>query len=198
MTRLPDKEFSVSWLPFQLNANASKTPQSKVEMYMKKFGRTREQVMQMSASMKANFDRVGLPFNFTDKGVTGNTFNSHRLIAMAGTKGPEVQDKVVESLFNAYFNEEKFLNDPDVLVQAAMGGGIDEASAKSFVENEKEFAKETSEELQIGREMRVTGVPFFVITNEDTGKKAGLSGAQPPEQFVEVFHALSDTKGRMC
>lgn len=198
MEAQPDKEYTVNWLPFQLNAGASKTPVSKVEMYMKKFGRTREEVFAMSNMMKANFTAAGLPYNFTEKGVTGNTFNSHRLIAMAGSKGAQVQDKVVESLFDAYFNQERFLNDPDVLVEAAMAGGIDEATARAFVANEDDFVKETSEELQIGRSMGVPGVPYFVITNVDSGKQTAVSGAQPPAQFEEIFKQLSGEKGRFC
>lgn len=198
MERQPDKEFQVSWLPFQLNPQASKTPVSKVEMYMKKFGRTKEQVMQMSQGMKANFDRVGLPFNFSEKGVTGNTFNSHRLIAYAGAQGSDVQDKVVESLFNSYFNQERFLNDPKVLVEAAMAGGMDEAKAIAFVENEGEFAQETEDELQVGRQLQVRGVPYFVITNEASGKKTAMSGAQPPEEFEKVFKQLSGEKSWVC
>lgn len=130
--------------------------------------------------------------------MTGNTFNSHRLIAMAGSKGAQVQDKVVESLFDAYFNQERFLNDPDVLVEAAMAGGIDEATARAFVANEDDFVKETSEELQIGRSMGVSGVPYFVITNVDSGKQTAVSGAQPPAQFEEIFKQLSGEKGRFC
>ncbi len=38
-------------------------------------------------------------------GLTGNTLDSHRLIAYAGRQGYDVQDKVVEELFKAYFTE---------------------------------------------------------------------------------------------
>lgn len=39
------------------------------------------------------------------EGQTGNTLNSHRLIALAGQQGLDKQDKVVEALFRAYFTE---------------------------------------------------------------------------------------------
>lgn len=38
-------------------------------------------------------------------GLTGNTLNSHRLIALAGNEGPEKQNALVEALFKAYFTE---------------------------------------------------------------------------------------------
>ena len=43
--------------------------------------------------------------DYTMDGLTGNTLNSHRLIAYAGRQGCDVQDRVVEILFKAYFTE---------------------------------------------------------------------------------------------
>ena len=42
--------------------------------------------------------------------------------------------QVVESLFNAYFAEEKFLNDPEVLIASAIDGGISADTARAFVQ----------------------------------------------------------------
>lgn len=49
------------------------------------------------------FAKEGL--NYTMEGQTGNSLNSHRLIAFAGRQGADVQDRVVEQLFKAYFTE---------------------------------------------------------------------------------------------
>ena len=43
--------------------------------------------------------------HYTLSGKTGNTFNSHRLIALAGREGPEMQERMVSNLFRAYFEE---------------------------------------------------------------------------------------------
>ena len=42
-------------------------------------------------------------------GLTGNTLNSHRLIAYAGQQGWDVQDRTVEELFKAYFTQVSLL-----------------------------------------------------------------------------------------
>ena len=42
-------------------------------------------------------------------GLTGNTLNSHRLIAYAGQQGLDVQDRLVEELFKAYFTQVRLL-----------------------------------------------------------------------------------------
>lgn len=49
------------------------------------------------------FAKEGL--NYSMEGQTGNTLNSHRLIALAGQQGLDKQDKLVELLFKAYFTQ---------------------------------------------------------------------------------------------
>lgn len=98
------------------------------------------------------FHAEGIQNSFTGK--TGNTFNSHRLIALAGRQGPEVQNNLMENLFRAYFCEVglhcwllaamyrlpgglgltmlhllqgKFINDPKVLLEAANAAGLADA-----------------------------------------------------------------------
>ena len=53
--------------------------------------------------VQETFAKEGL--NFSMEGKTGNTLNSHRLIALAGQQGLDKQDKLVELLFKAYFTE---------------------------------------------------------------------------------------------
>mmetsp|Transcript_5869 Transcript_5869/g.9108 ORF Transcript_5869/g.9108 Transcript_5869/m.9108 type:complete len:119 (+) Transcript_5869:140-496(+) len=101
-------DFEVKWYPFQLNPNASPEGVKKVDMYCQKFGMSRERAFQMAAQMGQRFKAVGLPFQFTDKGITANTFNSHRLLTYAADKhGLAVQDRLSEELFLNYFGEEK-------------------------------------------------------------------------------------------
>jgi len=188
MQRLPDQHFEVKWWPFQLNAQASRAGVNKLQMYCDKFGGTPEQMLQKAEGMKQNFARVGLPFKFTDQAITGNTFNSHRLLSMAHSVSEETQDKVVESLFRSYFAEEKFLNDPEVLIAAAIDGGIDPETARAFVQDESQLRDQTDREMEYGKQQRVTGVPHFVI--EYNGKRASLGGAQPPEAFEKVFQQM--------
>lgn len=187
MSQMTDVDFKVRWLPFELNSASSKAGVNKMEMYMKKFNMTREKCIGMADWMKGNFAAVGLGYKFTEHGLTGNTFNSHRLIAWAESKGK--QDAVVEELFRNYFTEEKFINDPEVLVAAAKKAGIAEAEARAFVEDEGRYAAETRAEFGVGQELKVTGVPFFDIVVD--GKRVGLSGAQPEEKFLDAFRQLA-------
>ena len=73
--------------------------------------------------MQENFRKEGLP-PISFGGMTGNSFNSHRLIWKAGQLGSEPQNVAVEELMRSYFCDEQFLNDPSVLIAAGSKAGI--------------------------------------------------------------------------
>ena len=99
--------FDVSWFPFYLNPDSSKQGVDKAQMYISKFGPERTQMMQERLSSIGK--EVGINFRFG--GRTGNTRDSHRLIQLAKTKGPESQNNLVNALFEGYFENEEVLFD---------------------------------------------------------------------------------------
>merc|ERR1719491_1846497 len=178
-------EFDVLWRPFQLNANAPKGKGvNKMEMYLEKFGKARcdamlPQMIQTGLS-------VGIRFSYG--GFTGNTFNSHRLIWKAREEGgTELQDKVVESLFKTYFEEEQSMGETNVLVECAKRAGMGESDVRGFIEDTNGAGtKEVQKELDgYGRNYQVSGVPFFVFNDKYT-----MSGAQPASEILSVFKKL--------
>ncbi len=73
--------------------------------------------------MKATGLKDGI--NFSYGGNVGNTFNSHRLVALAKTKGNEMQNKVIEEIFKCYFEKEGDITLDHVLVQCGTSAGLD-------------------------------------------------------------------------
>jgi predicted DsbA family dithiol-disulfide isomerase len=164
-----------------LNANLPKgTGVDKLSYYNQRFGQ--ERVNQIISHMKQVGNSVGIKFSYG--GSIGNTFDSHRLIWKAHEEGGSaLQDKVVESLFKAYFEEEKSLGEKSVLRDCASRAGMD---ASSLLEDELMGKEETMAELNEFRsKYRVTGVPFMVIDGKFT-----LSGAQPPEDILFALEEL--------
>ena len=181
-----DVNFNVIWRPFQLNAAAPKGKGvNKMEMYIEKFGKSRMDTML--PQMKETGLKEGI--NFSYGGYTGNTFDSHRLIWKAKEVGGiDLQDKVVESLFKAYFEEEKSMGDLSVLIDCAnrVEGMMDDVSVKEFLEESNNGKNETLKELEEYRRVYgVSGVPFFIFND-----KYSLSGAQPPDEILSVFKKL--------
>lgn len=187
MQKHKDLDFNVRWLPFQLNADAP-AQTSKLEMYMNKFGMTKEEAMQRSEMMRQKFAAAGLPFSFKETDLTGNTFDAHRLLTAAYEKGgAAAQDKVSEMLFQSYFAEGRAPSDPEVIKNAAAAVGLD---GEALMADRTKLAAETNQEMSVGRSLGVSGVPYFVIKAEGAAKSQEVSGAQPPEYFDAVLKQL--------
>lgn len=177
MKKFPQAEFEVNWRPFELNPDAPKEGTNKMKMYNEKFGE--ERIKMMLPRMTETFSKLGIKYSMG--GDTGNTFDSHRLIYYAGTKGTAQQDALVEELFLNYFSEEKYIGDPSILVAAAEKAGLDKGEVQKILADPAMFRKEVeNEKKSFGRGVR--GVPFFIVNGEEA-----LSGAQPPETFEEIF-----------
>lgn len=190
MSACSNLDFEVRWLPYQLNPKAREEPSSKIEAYMKKFQISdKRRVMEMSAWMGNNFKQVGLPYKFTEAGLVSNTFNAHRVLTVAYQEGgAAAQDKAAESLFHSYFAEERAPNDPEALKKAAEAAGL---NGQALLDDVQRGAALTHEELEIGRRLRVTGVPHFVIRAEGSGSEKQIAGAEPPASFVQAFKRVA-------
>ncbi len=177
----------VRWRPFQLDDGLPKGKGvDKMEHYGSKFGA--QKVREMIPNMKQVGESVGI--NFSYGGSIGNTEDSHRLIWKARqVGGSELQDKMVESLFKAYFEDEQSLGELTVLKQCAERAGMptditDALLQDSCTDGKKEIQQEKKE---FASKWNCRGVPLFVIDN-----KYPLSGAQPMEQFLEIFEELDE------
>ena len=181
-TILPDIEFDISWRPFQLNPSAEEGKGvNKLEMYNKKFGK--ERVAAMVPHMTAVGKEEGISFSYG--GYTGNTFDSHRIILAAKEQGgAELQNQVVESLFKAYFEDEKSMGDHEVLLDYAGRAGMNEVSA--LLSDSAMYRDDVQAEiLAYGKQCQ--GVPMFIVDH-----RFALSGAQDADALLQVFQqALS-------
>jgi len=140
-------------------------------------------VGRMIPRMKSVAKEYGIKMEYG--GHIGNTFNSHRLIWKAReVGGSNLQEKVVESLFKAYFEENKSLGEQTVLEECASRAGYADFSA--FLSNSELGMQEVREEMQTyGHNFQFTGVPMFIIDG-----KFVLNGAQESDQFLRVFAKL--------
>ena len=177
--------FETTWLPFYLNPQAPKTGIDKREYYESKFG---------DAKASMIFDRltavgkdVGIDFSFGGK--TGSTRDAHRLAQLAKAKGTDVQKRVVEELFAAYFENEKDITSHDVLREAAVKAGLDEGEVKAWLESDK-GGPEVDKEVMEAQMRGVSGVPNFVLQD-----KYEIGGAQDAEAFVSCFEKLKEMEG---
>mmetsp|Transcript_25162 Transcript_25162/g.35444 ORF Transcript_25162/g.35444 Transcript_25162/m.35444 type:complete len:201 (+) Transcript_25162:251-853(+) len=182
-----DVQFDVQWRPFQLNED---TPPGKgvdkMAYYHERFGADR--IAQMIPYMKQVGESHGIKFSYG--GHIGNTFDSHRLIWYARqVGGSELQDKMVEALFSAYFEQELSLGERSVLKSCAEKAGMSTADKEAVLEENSAIgAQEVKREMrQFRSKWRCTGVPMFIVDGQHT-----FSGAQPAEAFVPILKELID------
>jgi predicted DsbA family dithiol-disulfide isomerase len=180
--KFPADTFNTTWNPFYLNPDAPKSI-DKQEYYERKFGAQRTEVMQHHLA------RLGkqLGINFAFGGKTGNTRDSHRLIRLAKTKGLQMQTKVVEQLFNAYFEANEDITTQEVLINRAVKAGLDEKEVRDCLESGK-GGEAVDKEVEDAQHKFITGVPNFTING-----RYEVQGAEEPMEFLQVFREVKET-----
>lgn len=168
-------DFEVRWHPFFLNPDAPKEGVRKSDFYKAKFGPV--QYERVISRMAEIFRGLGLEYDMS--GLTGDTMDSHRLIALAGHQGYDKQNALVGELFLNYFCEGKYIGDKQVLLDAARKVGIE--GAEELFQDPTKGVDEVQEELK-KYSSGISGVPHFVIND-----KYQLSGGQPPNVFMRAF-----------
>ncbi|KAL3797361.1 hypothetical protein HJC23_010487 [Cyclotella cryptica] len=183
-SRFPHLSFDVRWRPFQLNPDFPPGKGlDKMAYYYSKFGE--DNVKRMIPRMKATALEHGINMNYG--GTVGNTLDSHRLIWLAReVGGSDLQDKVVESLFKAYFEDNKSIEERDVLLECADESGLGDKCREMFSNDAMGRGAVMREKEDYGRAFQCSGVPMFVVDG-----KFVLNGAQEDTAFLRVFGKLS-------
>lgn len=181
-------DVTVRWHSFELDPDA---PQSNdepaAERLARKYGMTVEEAEAKHAQMTEMGAAEGLEFRY-DLSRSGNTFDAHRLIQLAGEHG--LQDAVKERLLRAYFTEGEPIGDPDRLVALVAEAGLDADEARAVLDGDA-YAGAVREDEQIARQIGIHGVPFFVL-----GRRFGVSGAQPADALLDALERAWDESAR--
>ena len=173
------ENIDVEWKSFELDPYAELNYDDDLyTLLANKYGQTREWALNSAAGLKEKGLELGLEFNFDDT-ISTNTFNAHRLIHLAKSKG--LQNEAAKFLFEAYFRDGRHIGDPNILVKIGQEIGIHKSEVEEMLQTDL-FAKDVRADEQLSQQLRITGVPFFVIN-----RKYGISGAQPISHFVDML-----------
>lgn len=173
----------VHWRPFQLDGTLPPEGKDR-KLYLKeKFG-SAEQAKQIYANVSDAGTVESIPFAFDKIRVSPNTLDAHRLIRWAGGAGPELQDRIVESLFQAYFVYGENIGEHDVLVRIAEDAGMDGELVAELLAGDADRDL-VRKEIELAHRMGVTGVPTFIVDNT-----YALIGAQPADQILAAIDGI--------
>lgn len=185
LTQFAEKEkIEIVWKSFQLDASVPDIATESYEEYLvKRKGLSAEQVKGMLQNVTQMAREAGLDYHF-DRSVIVNSLKAHRLIQFAKTRN--LGDEAEERLFHAFFTEGKSIADIDTLTQLGVEIGLD-ATELQVAFTDELYAYQVNQDIQEARQIGVNGVPFFVFN-----RKYAISGAQPPQAFLETLRKSFD------
>ncbi|MCU4324224.1 DsbA family oxidoreductase [Acinetobacter schindleri] len=173
-------ELEVHWHSFQLDPEAPVRQEiSNSERLAQKYGRTVAEVEEMQRNIAEMAKAEGIEFNW-EGANSGNTFNAHRIIHLAQSKG--LGNEAEEAFFYSYMTQGLAIGERETLEDVAARIGLNPVEVDDVL-NSEEYADFVKFDQEIARDqLKVTGVPFFVFD-----QRIALAGAQPKEVFVQVL-----------
>lgn len=178
-------ELEVFWHSYQLDAEAPERQEvSNSERLAVKYGRTLAEVEEMQRNIAQMAKAEGIEFNW-EGANSGNTFNAHRLIHLAQSKG--LGNEAKEAFFFSYMTQGLPIGERQTLEDVAARIGLNPVEVDDLLDSD-EFADFVKYDEEVAREqLKVTGVPFFVFD-----QRIALAGAQPKEVFLQVFEKAAE------
>jgi len=176
-----DAQIELTWHSFQLDPSAPRTLPAEscyAERLGRKYGVSPAQGQAMVENMVRTAAGDGIAMDF-ERIRPGNTFDAHRLLHWAHTRGQ--QDALKERFLRAYLCEGQPIGEPEALVRLAEDVGLNVDEAQDIVSGDA-FAREVRADIQAARELGISGVPFFVFA-----RRYGVSGAQAPDTLLGVL-----------
>ena len=174
-------QIELVWHSFQLDPTIpmqSDKQQNVYEYLAERKGISFNQSLKMHESVLLMAKNAGLVFNLNNA-VVANSFNAHRLIQLAKTKGKG--DEAEEGLFRAYFVEGKDFGNTEVLVEIGKSIELTDIEVQEALTND-DYAYSVNQDIQEAQNLGIRGVPFFIFN-----RKHAISGAQPVEVFLKTL-----------
>ncbi|MCK4108652.1 DsbA family oxidoreductase [Acinetobacter radioresistens] len=180
-------ELEVYWHSYELDPEAPvKHEQSNTERLAQKYGRTVEEMEEMQQKIAAMAAEEGIEFNWKQAN-SGNTFDAHRIIHLAQSKG--LGNQAEEAFFYTYMTQGLAIGERETVEDVAARIGLDAAEVEYVLDTDT-FADFVQHDEKLAREqLKVTGVPFFVFD-----QRIALAGAQPRDVFIQVFDQVLKTQ----
>jgi predicted DsbA family dithiol-disulfide isomerase len=157
LEQFPQKDkIEIEWKSFQLNPAMKTEPGKSINDYLAEVkGWSPEYAAQMNDHVSAIAAEVGLEYNM-DKAVVANSFDAHRFVQYAKTKGKG--DAAEEQLFKAYFTDGKNTADHDTLLELGTQIGLDAVELKSVLDG-KQFSEQVMNDVYEAQQVGARGVP---------------------------------------
>jgi predicted DsbA family dithiol-disulfide isomerase len=140
---------------------------------------------QMQAHVIGVATTVGLDYDFGAL-KPANSLKAHQVLWLA--KGKGIQLEMKERLLAAHFDEGRHIGRDAVLAELGASVGLDPDEVIGALADQR-YLPSVRSDLDLAREIGISGVPFFVVDG-----RLGISGAQPSSVFAEVLRRVTDER----
>lgn len=166
---------------FELAPAAARTPEPVAEVLARTYRLGPAEVGEMQARVRRVAEAEGLPF--VDDRPTANTFDAHRITALATAHGvgPAVFDALQRGLFTG--TADPF--DPAVLRAVAVAAGVPGAEVDAVLAGDG-YAEAVRADEALAGQLGIRGVPFTVLD-----MAVGISGAQETRVFEDALRSAA-------
>jgi predicted DsbA family dithiol-disulfide isomerase len=162
---------------FELDPHAKASyDTSLAEMVSAKYAMPVERAHQLHGQLTQQATELGVTMDF-ERAKPTNTFDAHRLIALAATQG--TSEAMSERLFRAYFGEGLLISDHDQLTALADEVGVTDSA---LLWETDAYASDVRADERSAEQLGITGVPAFLVDN-----KFMVLGAQGDEKILDVL-----------
>jgi predicted DsbA family dithiol-disulfide isomerase len=177
----------INWRPYRLNPDYPPEGVDQKAALAAKLG-GEERVASAHKVLTDLGREVGIAFNFDAIKIGPNTLDAHRLIHWAVTEDREKQDRIVDALFKANFEEGRNVGDHSVLLDIAEKAGLDRTVIAALLASDADGDLIVAE-IEAAQKMGVTGVPFFIFDQQ-----YAVSGAQTPDVIASALRDIAKMK----
>lgn len=177
----------INWRPYRLNPDYPTEGVDQKKALEEKLGGA-ERVAQGHKMLTDLGREVGIAFDFEAITIGPNTLDAHRLIHWAMVEDREKQDRVVDALFKANFEEGRNVGDRAVLLDIAEKAWLDRSVSASLLASDADSDLVLAE-IQAAQQMGVSGVPFFIFDQQ-----YAVSGAQTPDVLANALRDIAKAK----
>jgi predicted DsbA family dithiol-disulfide isomerase len=171
--------------PYELNPQMRAEGENIDALLGGHYGGGPAQLAKMRDSVRQRATAVGFAFNQSATSRVYNTFDAHRLLHWAETRGLQLELK--RALFRANFTDNANVSDHAVLVATAAAAGLDAQAAREVLASGR-YADEVRAAEQLWQSRGIQGVPAIVIDEEWV-----IQGGQPPEAFEQALREVAAT-----
>jgi len=184
-----DTTFTVKYFPYQLYPEASQEGEDKYEWYKKsRYGDSEDKMKMYTTLMSAYGVSAGIDYKFGGK--VANTLEAHRVIQhFQEEKGPQAADKIINSLYSQYFENERHPSSHDTLLQATKDAGIQEPEANKFIQDKGQGMMDVKMLVREQAGNGVDSVPY--ITFEGKRRDLTLVGAKEVEEYLKTLETIA-------